>query len=263
MVENFLQKVIETKKEQIDKLKKRLPLSELEQKIKEIDKENLSLKKVLLSSRLSIIAEIKKTSPSAGILRTETNLNFLIEEYKEGGASALSIITEEKFFNGDIYFLTQAKESSLPILRKDFIIDPYQIYESKYFGADAILLITKILSEENLKALYDLTYQLGMEAVVEVHNEKEVEKVLKLNPEIIGINNRNLENLQIDSETIFRLKPLIPVDVVTIAESGIKNEEDLLRIKNAGFNAVLIGETLLKEKQPYLLLKRFINYLKI
>lgn len=196
-----------------------------------------------------VIAEVKKGSPSRGIIRKELNPVELALGYEKGGASAVSVITEKNFFFGEKRFLTDIKKHiSLPVLRKDFLVHPFQVYESFNLGADFILLITACLTDSRLKEFYDTSLSLGMHALVEVHNELELERALKINPAIIGINNRDLKTFQVDKATSFRLKPLIPANIHVISESGIKSHQDIAELKHRGFSGVLIGESLLRQK---------------
>lgn len=205
----------------------------------------------LLNRHFFVIAETKKASPSKGIIRQPYDPVAIADAYEQAGASALSVITEEHFFLGHPEHLKQVKAvTSLPVLRKDFIIHPYQVFESYRMGADIVLLIAACLSDKELKSLYDLTLSLGMQALVEVHNQKELERSLKLSPKIIGINNRNLKTFQVDLNTSFRLKPLIPDDIKVISESGIHSADHINALTHAGFTGALIGESLLRHENP-------------
>lgn len=207
---------------------------------------------------VSIIAEIKQASPSAGILRKDFNCLDILKEYEDCGASAISVVTEEEFFLGRTKYLKEVKENtSLPVLRKDFIIEDIQVYQSRALGADAILLIAKVLQREKLKELYDLSKSLGMDVLVEVHTLKELKYVLEMSPEIIGINNRNLDTFTVDLGTTLRLVPLIPRDYLTVSESGISSFKDILLLKGAGVNSVLIGRSLMETKDIKEKLKEF------
>jgi len=198
-----------------------------------------------------IIAEIKKGSPSEGIIRAELDVPFVARSYKTNGASAISIVTDKPFFHGDVSWIKLIKnEISLPIIRKDFILDEKQVYQSKDAGADAVLLITGILEEAKLKALYDLIYSLGMEALVEIHTEEELKKALSIGAEIIGINNRNLKSFDVSTDTFTSLVKLIPDEKIVVAESGIHSQKDLLFMKEHGADAVLIGTHFMKAAEP-------------
>ena len=195
---------------------------------------------------ISLIAEIKQASPSCGIIRQNFNLKEIANAYQEAGAQAISVLTEEDYFLGNITYINEVKSAvNLPVLRKDFIFEPYQVYESRFFGADAILLIADLLSKEKLIELMGLADSLGLEYLVEAHTEKELKKVLSLKAPFIGINNRDLHTLEVDFKTTEKLFTLIPKDKVVVVESGIKTHQDILFLKMLGVNAVLIGEAFL------------------
>jgi indole-3-glycerol phosphate synthase len=214
----------------------------------------------LLGKDFFVIAEVKKGSPSRGIIREDLDPVELALGYERGGASAVSVITEKNFFHGEKHFLTDVKNHiSLPVLRKDFLVHPFQVYESFNLGADFILLITACLTDAALKKFYDMSLSLGMQALVEVHNEDELERALKINPAIVGINNRDLKTFQVDVGTSFRLKPLIPRDIYVISESGIESHQDIAELKHRGFSGVLIGESLLRQKNVTRALKKLVH----
>ncbi|MCF7908439.1 MAG: indole-3-glycerol phosphate synthase TrpC [Candidatus Omnitrophica bacterium] len=197
--------------------------------------------------KVSFIAEIKQASPSAGILRKDFSALELAKIFKDGGANALSVVTEEDFFLGKINYIEEIrKQISLPILRKDFIIEEVQILESRTVGADAILLIMAILDEVKVKELYDLAKELNMDVIVEVHSEKELKKALNLGVDIIGINSRNLHTFEVNIERPKKLIPFVPEGIVKVSESGIKTLKDMLVLKGLGVNAVLVGEALMR-----------------
>ncbi len=196
-----------------------------------------------------VIAEVKKASPSKGVIREDFDPLGLAREYEANGAAAISVLTEERYFQGSIEHLRLIKEGAgLPVLRKDFIIDEYQVYEARGAGADAVLLIAAILDEKALRNLLWLAEALGMAALVEVHDEEELEKALKAGAGIIGVNNRDLKTFKVDISATTRLAPLVPKDKVLVSESGIGERADILLLQKAGVSAFLIGEALLKEK---------------
>lgn len=244
---NILSLILESKKKRIDLLKKnKEAIFSLLKKAPRVRSFKAAIKR---EGKISIIGEIKQASPSRGLLRKDFSLEDLAKKMKKGGAKALSILTEEDFFLGKgVYIEKVRKEVDLPILRKDFILDEIQVLESRALGADAILLIMRILDENKFKRLYELAKDLGMEVLVEVHTEKELRKVLKFSCEIIGINNRNLNTLGVDLERTKKLAPFIPQDVVSISESGISTLKDILLLKGLGIDAVLVGEALMKEE---------------
>ena len=244
-VKTILERIVNFKKVEIEKRKAFTPLSSF---IDKISKEKKDFKKALKKGNISIIAEIKRHSPSKGVLRDNFNHISIAKEYEKGGASAISVLTDSKYFWGNNNHLTDViKEVNLPVLRKDFIIDEYQIYQSAYIGADAILLIARILKLKDLIRFLDLAKELNMACLVEVHSKEELQKVFATSAEIIGINNRNLENFQTSIEHSLMLKKSIPGKYITVSESGIKKREDIIALKESGFNSVLIGESLIKQ----------------
>ena len=202
-----------------------------------------------LGSDIAVIAEVKKASPSAGIIAPDFNPLSQAREYARGGAHALSVLTDEKYFHGHLTYLRQIREQvELPLLRKDFIIHELQIYESVIAGADAILLIVASLDDDTLRKLYDVAKSCQLDILVEVHDLPEMERALELGADMIGINNRNLKTFQVDLATTEELAEEIPSDTVAISESGIRDAADVRRVRAAGINAVLVGETLMRAK---------------
>jgi indole-3-glycerol phosphate synthase len=202
-----------------------------------------------LGDGVAVIAEVKKASPSAGIIAPDFNPLSQAREYARGGAHALSILTDEKYFGGHLSYLKQIREQvDLPLLRKDFIVHELQVYESVVAGADAILLIVASLDDATLHALYDLAKACQLDVLVEVHDLPEMERALELGADMIGINNRNLKTFEVDLVTTETLAEEIPSDTVAISESGIKTAEDVRRVRACGINAVLVGETLMRAK---------------
>ncbi len=205
---------------------------------------------------VSLIAEVKRASPSKGLLCRDFDAVQLALTYAKGGAAAISCLTDERFFQGKLEFLTDIKEAfraqkvSLPVLRKDFIFDPYQVLEARVAGADALLLIMAVLSDAEYRDLLAYTRTLGMEALVEVHDEGELERALKLNPRVIGVNNRDLRDFSVDLSTTARLRPLLPAGVLLVSESGIAGAEDVHRLVTMRADAMLVGESLVKLEQP-------------
>lgn len=204
----------------------------------------------------SLIAEVKRASPSRGLIAQDWDPELIGETYARSGAAAISCLTDVRFFQGKLEYLTAIKErlrdigKPVPVLRKDFIYHEYQVYEARMAGADALLLIVGVLSDNELRKLYDLTYQLGIQALVEVHDERELERALALDVHIIGVNNRDLRTFQVDIETTGRLRALIPPGKVLVGESGIRNEADVQRMAAMGCDAILVGETFCKLRQP-------------
>ncbi len=210
--------------------------------------------------RLNVIAEIKRASPSRGGIRAEADVGAMARAYGEGGAVALSVLTERQFFLGDPAHLAEAKNAApLPALRKDFIVDEYQVYQSRALGADAFLLIARLLEAKNLERLIGVGRSLEMEALVEVHAEDEVRAALDAGARIVGVNNRDLATLQINLECSLRLAALLPESVVRVSESGIESRADLLRLRQAGYDAYLVGERLMRDSDPAAALRALIG----
>lgn len=198
---------------------------------------------------IRLIAEIKKASPSKGTIRESFDPGCIAEIYEEKAVDAVSVLTEEDFFQGDINYIRTVKGKTLrPVLRKDFIIDEYQIYEARAFGADAILLIAALLEVRQAEEYLHLCRELGLCALFEVHDHAELEKALRVDAGIIGINNRNLKTLAVDLETTFLLKKEVPSDKLVVSESGIKTRDDVIRLEAAGIDAMLIGTSLMASK---------------
>ncbi len=211
------------------------------------------------SPGLRVIAELKRASPSRGLLRQQYRRQEIALGYARGGAAALSVLTEEQYFLGSTQDLTEVRQAvDIPVLRKDFILDSYQVYESVAAGADALLLIVAILPERDLCSLLDLCKQLRVAALVEVHTEAELERAVAAGARIIGVNNRNLKTLEVNLETSFELREEMPRGGLAVSVRGIKTTAVLRRIKGAGFNAVLIGERLMTQPDPGEALQRLL-----
>lgn len=205
--------------------------------------------KALNNGQVNFICEVKKASPSKGLIAKDFDYVNIGLEYQVAGASCISVLTEPHYFKGSNKYLEEIKRSvNIPVLRKDFIIDSYQIYESKLIGADCILLICSILSDYQLREYMDIAYRLGLSVLVEAHNENEVSRALSLGARIIGVNNRNLKDFTVDIENSFRLRKIVADDILFISESGIRTAEDIKRCHEANINGVLIGEVLMKAK---------------
>jgi indole-3-glycerol phosphate synthase len=200
---------------------------------------------------LNIIAELKKASPSVGMIRTEYVPGALASELERAGAAALSVLTEEEFFSGSLADLKEARKAAqIPVLRKDFMVDPWQVWEARAAGADSFLLIAAILGDRDLGELLELGRSLGMEPLVEVHSPEELDRVLRAGARILGVNNRDLRNFQVRLETSLELVERIPGDCIAVSESGLRTRDDLARLRAAGFDAFLIGEHLMKSSSP-------------
>ena len=244
---NILDEIVAKTKSKLEEKKQVQSLEELSSKI---DFENLKetyFKKSLQNKAEAIIAEIKKASPSAGIISDNFDPVLKSKEYESFGASALSILTEEDYFLGNIKHLKDVKAiTSLPILRKDFIVDEYQIYESKLIGADCILLIASILNDEELKNFSEIAERLKLDYIIEVHDEEELQRVQHFSNAIIGVNNRNLKTFDVDINNSVELKKIFEGENIFIAESGIKSKKDIEYLQQHNINVFLIGESLMK-----------------
>ncbi len=240
----ILDKIIETKKEEVAQLKKETTQAQLLATIANLEPCR-DFRTALQDGSCNIIAEVKCASPSRGRLIEDFNPVRIAGIYEKNGAAAISVLTDEKYFAGHKNYLTQIKQKAeLPLLRKDFIIDPIQIYETRAIGADAILLIVRVLGKE-LSEFISLSKELGLSQLVEAHNDEELDVALAAGSEIIGINNRNLDTFVTDIETSRRLKTQIPKNKIVVAESGIKDRKDIASLMDAGIHAFLIGEALI------------------
>jgi len=239
----ILDEIVEAKKEELAKRKRDIPLSELQAPSSKKD-----FAAALRGEGVRLIAEVKKASPSRGLLCQDFDPLRLAQTYADNGAAVISVLTEERYFQGSLEHLAAIKgmlnQREIPLLRKDFVFDPYQVYESRAYGADALLLIVAILSNEQLQELLLLSHSLGMQCLVEVHNEAELEAALLNGAKIIGINNRDLGTFTIDLDVTKRLRPLVPSDKSVVSESGIKNRADVQMLREWGVDAILVGEAL-------------------
>lgn len=255
----ILNKIMTHKRREIELRQRVEPLSEL--KVRGHNRTPpVDFARALLNGRVCLIAEIKRASPSKGVLCADWNPERLARTYTINGAAAISVLTDEKFFQGRLEYLAGVRSATrdcvpigeaqrdqpslIPLLRKDFIFDAYQVYESYAYGADALLLIAAVLPDALLASLLALSQDLGMMAVVEVHDEEELQRVLRLHPRIVGINNRNLRSFNVNLDTFGRLRSLIPDDIITVAESGVHSAADVRRLARMGADAVLVGEAL-------------------
>ena len=204
-------------------------------------------KAISQKGRINLIAEVKKASPSAGLLVEDFNAVKIAGIYIKNNAAAISVLTEDKYFLGKFSYLAKISENApVPVLMKDFIVHEYQVYEGLYYGASAVLLIVAILSDQQLKGLIKVAHHLGLDCLVEAHDEVEVKRAHSAGAEIIGVNNRNLKNLKVDLNNCLDLIPRIPKGIVIVAESGLKTHEDIRRVQEAGAHAVLIGEVFMR-----------------
>jgi indole-3-glycerol phosphate synthase len=246
MPTDALKEIVAKKQERLLLAKQQLPEEELKAKVQGLMPVRPFVEAIHKPRTISLIAEIKKASPSRGVIREDFNPAEIAKIYQETGVQAISVLTEEDFFQGNLAYLSEVRSvTSVPILRKDFILEPYQVYESRYFGADAILLIADLLTRELIIELSQIAQALGLACLVEVHDQKQLKKVLNLKIPLIGINNRDLHTLEVDFKTTEKLFTLIPKDKVVVVESGIKSAQDVLFLKILGVSAILVGEALM------------------
>jgi indole-3-glycerol phosphate synthase len=241
----ILDEIVETKRREVADRKEKVPLRELEKAVGKM-LPTRDFRKAIRTGKYAVIAEVKRRSPSRGLLRADFDPVRIAREYENHGAAAISVLTDTTFFGGSNADLSVVGSAvSLPVLRKEFIIDPYQIHETRAIGADALLLIAAILTEGQLREYRDLAASLGLAALVEVHDTTELEKALGADAEIIGINNRDLKTFKTDLQTTLALASFIPADRIVVSESGIRNRQDIEILTKAGIRAFLIGETLI------------------
>lgn len=246
----ILNEIVARTRQLVEHRKMQLPLNEVKNKAMSSQPPR-DFAKSLQNKGINLIAEIKRASPSKGILSPYLNAPALGKTYEQNGAAAISVLTEPEYFKGSLADLEMVHEAvSVPVLRKDFIFDQYQVFEARAYGADAVLLIAAILNQKELGLLLKITHSLGMAALVEIHSRDELMKVWDVNPRIIGINNRNLADFSVDLETTANLRLLVPSDTIVVSESGIHNRKDVLKLQMAGVNAILVGEALVTSSDP-------------
>ena len=259
---NVLDQIIEGVREDLAERKKLVELNELNELVAKISEVNpvFDVLPSLQSSNLSVIAEVKRSSPSKGALAQISNPAALALSYQRGGATAVSVLTESRKFGGSLADLAAVRSAvNIPILRKDFTVDEYQIFEARAYGADIILLIVAALSDLQLSEFFAISKSLGMQVLVETHTLEEVERALTLDPEIIGVNARDLTTLKIDLGAFDKLALAIPEGVVKVAESGISSLSDVISYRKSGAEAILVGEALVKDGDPAQMIRDFIN----
>jgi len=258
---SILDDIVAYKRSEVEKRKKEVSLEELQNR-EFFSREIHSLKQSLLDeSRTGIIAEFKRKSPSKGVINNQADVREVTEAYTKAGAAALSILTDEQFFGGNETDLLRARIHEVPILRKDFIIDPFQVAESRAMGADVILLIAACLSPAEVKNLATYARKLELEVLLELHDEEELAHICD-EVDVVGINNRNLKTFEVNIERSLQMAAKIPQDKIKIAESGINKVEDILLFRKHGFKGFLIGEHFMKEKNPGEEFKAFVEELK-
>lgn len=244
----ILEKIAESTRERVEAAKNQIPLSILRARICDMELDTgFPFEEALKKKGMSFICEVKKASPSKGLIAEDFPYVDIAKEYEAAGADAVSVLTEPEYFKGDNEYLKEIRKSiKLPIIRKDFTVDEYMIYEAKAIGADAVLLICSILTRTQLEHYIGIADNLGLSALVEAHDEKEVEMALACKPRIIGVNNRNLKDFTVDINNSINLRRLVPKEIIFVSESGMKNREDIKRLEENNVDAVLIGETLMR-----------------
>ncbi len=244
----MLDKIVAKTEERLIEAKNKKSLEELKEEVSKLEiNDDFPFKEALKDPEIAIIAEVKKASPSKGLIAEDFDYIEIAKEYEQAGASAISVLTEPYFFQGSKDYLKEISANvQIPILRKDFTIDEYMIWEAKSIGASAILLIVSILDDVQLKKYLDLAHELGLSAIVETHDAEEIKSAVDAGAQIIGVNNRNLADFTVDINNSISLRSLVSEDITFISESGIKTKEDVTRLKENNVDAVLIGETLMK-----------------
>ena len=243
----ILDEIAEYTKERIAGAKRRVAPDEIKRQALSMSKGEFSFEKALRKPELSFICECKKASPSKGIIAEDFSYLDIAKEYETAGADCISVLTEPKWFMGSDEYLKEITESvNIPCIRKDFTVDGYMIYEAKLLGASAVLLICAMLSKEQIREYLGICYELGLSALVETHDEEEIQMAIEAGARIIGVNNRNLKDFSVDTENSRRLRRMIPGDILFVSESGVRTAEDVAILKEIGADAVLVGETLMR-----------------
>jgi len=243
----ILDEIVAHKKKEVAALREVTSLASLKRLAGAVETPRGFRQALARSSTIALIAEVKKSSPSAGLIRKDVDPVRIGKIYEDSGASAISVLTDEQFFDGSLAGMREVKQAvSIPVLRKDFIIDPFQIYEARAFGADAVLLIVAILYDDQLRAFLDICKDLGLDALVEIHTEQERDKALEAGADLIGINNRDLKTFAVDLSTTIDLVPGLPKEALCVSESGIKSHDDIRRLMEAAVDAVLVGTVLME-----------------
>ena len=248
-VPNILAEILVTKRQEISSARQARPTADLKAQLPDAPPvRDFAAALHSAAPRMGLIAEIKKASPSAGVIRPDFDPVKIGQIYEHHGANCLSVLTDEHYFQGHLDFLKAVRKAvQIPVLRKDFIIDPYQILEARVAGADCVLLIAECLDDCQLRDLFFYAADLGMESLIEIHDAENLDRVLKLEPTLIGINNRDLRAMRTDLEHTIRLAPQVPENCILVSESGIKTNADVVRLQQAGARAMLVGESLMKQ----------------
>lgn len=258
---NILEKIIQHKYQEVEQNRLRVPVKELEKSVF-FDRPTLSLRNALLDiGNTGIIAEFKRRSPSKGVINGNADVVKVTTAYASNGAAALSVLTDNQFFGGSNEDLMKARVNNIPILKKDFIVDEYQLVEAKSIGADVILLIAAYLSPAEVKKLAAFAKSLNLEVLLEIHNERELEHICD-DCDVVGVNNRDLKNFSVDINRSLELSADIPSDKVKISESGITDTGTIQRLRNSGFRGFLIGENFMKQDDPAIAFASFVKHLK-
>lgn len=262
-MKDVLEEIVAYKRIEIEQMKREVPESELHQRVERLMMEEdgrprRSMREALINSKTGIIAEFKRKSPSKGWIKEEGRADIIPQAYQDNGATALSILTDNKYFGGcDDFIRTARKSVTIPILYKNFVIDEYQLFQARLCGADATLLIAADLKKEECRTLIETAHEIGLEVLLEIHHEKELDYI-DFEPDMCGVNNRNLGTFVTEVDNSFRLAGQLPKEMVKVSESGISNPDTVRKLRKAGFNGFLIGENFMKASNPGAALKEFI-----
>ena len=261
---NRLDEILAYKRHEVQKRIQEITLAKLRERITPRSDARSFKNAIQRKEGIALVAEIKRASPSAGVIREDFQPAALARAYEKGGAHALSILTDEHFFQGHLKYILEARSAtSLPCLRKDFVVDEYQIWEARLAEADAVLLIVAALRQKEFQHLLQITKEAELDALVEVHNQTELDIALETGALIIGINNRNLQTFQVDLATTEKLAPKIPKDRIIVSESGIHNANDIQRVRKSGVDAVLVGESLMRQPDVEAAVRALLNFKQI
>ncbi|MFQ9515612.1 MAG: indole-3-glycerol phosphate synthase TrpC [Eubacterium sp.] len=245
----ILDKLAQSTKIRVEQEKREIPLEKIKEKALSLPKGKFEFERAVGDGDISFICEVKKASPSKGIIAENFPYVQIAKDYEQAGASCISVLTEPEYFKGDKIYLKEISENvRIPLIRKDFIIDEYMIYDAKLHGASCVLLICSLLNEETIRNYIGICDELGMSALVEAHDEEEISKAVNAGARMIGVNNRDLKTFTVDISNSERLRKLVPENILFVAESGIKTREDIQRLRDANVNAVLIGETFMRSE---------------
>lgn len=247
---NILDEIVTTKWREIEAAKVALPVDQLSARLASAPPVRDFLGALAADGPIKLIAEVKKASPSKGVIREDFDPVEIAQCYQQHGATCLSVLTDESYFQGSLEYLSQIRLTvDLPILRKDFILDSYQVIEARVAGADAVLLIAECLDDVQLQTLYDEVVRLGMTPLVELYEQENLPRVMQIEPQLVGVNNRNLQTFETDLNHVIQMRTQIPSDCLLVGESGIHGPEDVVRLANAGVDAILVGEHLMAAEQ--------------